>query len=226
MPFAELVTAGAQRALKPLADPDRAEGAFKYMKGVAPFLGVDTPSRRAALNPVFKSLPTPTSDDLGKAALALLRLKEREYHYAAYDMLAYFNDHCDKDFLATYGEELITTKSWWDTVDGLGNAITSPLSKRFPNKRLIQRWNRSDNIWLVRSAIQHQRGWRRDTDIDYVLSICADHSFDDEFFISKAIGWALRDIARLDKKAVRHFLNAHPELSKVAVREADRGLNR
>lgn len=78
----------------------------------------------------------------------------------------------------------------------------------------------------MRSAIQHQRGWRRDTDIDYVLSICADHSFDDEFFIAKAIGWALRDIARLDKKAVRHFLNAHPELSKVAVREADRGLNR
>ena len=111
MPFAELVTKGARQALKPLADPDRADGAFKYMKGVAPFLGVDTPSRRKALTPLFASLPTPTSDELGDAALALMNLREREYHYAAYDMLAYFNDCCDKDFLATYGEKLITTKS-------------------------------------------------------------------------------------------------------------------
>jgi 3-methyladenine DNA glycosylase AlkD len=77
---------------------------------------------------------------------------------------------------------------------------------------------------LNRAAIQHQRGWKQDTDIPFVLSICDVHSGEREFFVAKAIGWALRDIARLDARAVRNFLKTHPELSTVAVREAQRGL--
>ena len=82
------------------------------------------------------------------------------------------------------------------------------------------------NIWLNRAAIQHQRGRKFETDVKLVLKYCDDHASSDEFFIVKAIGWALRDIAKINPKAVRDFLKAHPDLGRVAVREAERGLAR
>jgi 3-methyladenine DNA glycosylase AlkD len=76
----------------------------------------------------------------------------------------------------------------------------------------------------VRAAIQHQRGWRADTDVDYVLVLCGAHADEREFFIQKAIGWALRDLAALDATAVSTFVRRHPRLTRVATREAERGL--
>lgn len=202
------------------ADPKRAAGAFKYMKGVAPFLGLDTLTRRSILKQIFAQLPSPTSDQLGKTALALMKKPQREYHYAAYDMIDYFIDSADRDFLSRYGEKLLTTKPWWDTVDGLGNAMVSPLTWRFPSLRIINQWSKSPNIWLVRAAIQHQRGRREETDVDLVLRLCQQHADSHEFFVAKAIGWALRDISRFNKRAVQRFLKTNPDLSRVAVREA------
>ncbi len=220
MGFREDILHGTQDALTPLRNPVRAAGAQKYMKDIAPFLGVATDDRRAALRPVFTAAGTPTSKILGNTAMALMQLQEREFHYAAYDLIERFNAAADGDFLADFGERLLTTKSWWDTVDGLGNAMVSPLTLRYPSRALMRRWNRSDNIWLVRASIQHQRGRRGATDVEYVLSLCHPHAASREFFIAKGIGWALRDISRIDPTAVQEFLREHSELSPVAVREA------
>lgn len=81
-------------------------------------------------------------------------------------------------------------------------------------------------MWLNRAAIQHQRGRKYETDVKLILKYCDDHSDSNELFIVKAIGWALRDIAKINPKAVRDFLKAHPDLGRVAVREAERGLAR
>jgi 3-methyladenine DNA glycosylase AlkD len=81
-------------------------------------------------------------------------------------------------------------------------------------------------MWLNRAAIQHQRGRKYETDVKLILKYCDDHSGSNEFFIVKAIGWALRDIAKVNPKAVREFLKAHPDLGRVAVKEAERGLAR
>ena len=75
-------------------------------------------------------------------------------------------------------------------------------------------------MWLNRAAIQHQRGRKYDTDVELLIRYCDDHSDDERFFIAKAIGWALRDLAHFDRPTVTRFLSEHPELSKVAVREA------
>lgn len=224
MGFQETILQQVESALPPLGDPVRAAGAQKYMKDIAPFLGVTTDARRKVLRPIFRSAPTPSSNAIGRAAAALMALPEREFHYAAYDLIEHFNKYADEDFLAAHGERLLTTKSWWDTVDGLGTAMVSPLTLRYPSRALMRRWNRSDNIWLVRASIQHQRGRRAETEIDYVLSLCHPHAASREFFIAKAIGWALRDISKSEPDAVREFLRAHPELSTVAVREAVRHL--
>ncbi len=205
-------------------DAHRSIGAFNYMKGIAPFLGIDAPTRRKILKKIFLDLPEPTSDQLGKTALALMKLQQREYHYAAYDLIEFFIEYADETFLDKYAEKLITTTPWWDTVDGLGTAMISPLTILYPNKKLIEKWNRSENIWLIRSSIQHQRGRRKQTNVPYVLELCQRHAQSKEFFIVKAIGWALRDISRFNKHAVREFLKSNPDLGTVAVREANKYL--
>jgi 3-methyladenine DNA glycosylase AlkD len=220
------VVIASQRALENIGDPEHAEGAAKYMKYVAPFFGITAPERRQALKAAWSHLPPPTSDDLGKAAKALMALDEREYHYAAYDLIEKYIDYADDYFLAEHLEPLLTTKPWWDTVDGLVSAGVSPLCFRFDATKIVNEWSRSENRWLIRAAIGHQRGWKRNTNVPYVLDICDQHWADKEFFIAKAIGWALRDITAFNPTAVDQFLRSHPTRNSVAEREAKRGLLR
>ena len=213
-------------ALFSLGDRKRAIGAQAYMKDIAPFIGVATPERRALVKKVAKELPTPTSEELGLTARKLWKLEEREFQYAANDLIGIHWKIADKKFLSNHVEDLITSKSWWDTVDGLGSVAISPLSDKYGCEKLIAKWNKSPNMWLNRAAIQHQRGRRFETDVKLVLQYCDDHSNSKEFFIVMAIGWALRDIAAISPRAVRDFLRDHPDLGRVAVREAERGLGR
>jgi 3-methyladenine DNA glycosylase AlkD len=201
-------------------------GAQKYMKDIAPFLGVKTPERRSLVKKIARELKTPTSDELGRTARELWKLNEREFQYAAYDLVQIHVDVADKNFLEDHVEYLITHKSWWDTVDGLGTAAVSPLTDKYGCEKLIEKWSASSNIWLIRSAIQHQRGRKFETNTKLVLRYCHEHSDSDEFFIVKAIGWALRDISRISPGEVREFLKQHPHLGRVAVREAERGLEK
>lgn len=213
-------------ALLVMGDSKRAIGAQMYMKDVAPFIGVPTPERRALVKKIAKGLPTPTSDELGATARKLWKLEEREFQYCANDLIGIHWKVADKNFLADHVEGLLISKPRWDTVDGLGSVAISPLTDKFGCKKLIEQWNKSSNMWLNRAAIQHQRGRKFETDIELVLQYCDDHSASKEFFIVKAIGWALRDISRIDPRAVREFLKEHPDLGRVAVREAERGLGR
>lgn len=215
-----------RRALEPEANPRAAAAMSAYMKHVAPFLGVASTPRRRALKLAWSSLNRPSSDELGEACVVLMGQREREFHYAAYDLIERYVDVADEYFLSTYVEELLTTTPWWDTVDGLGTTAVSPLCRRYDAREVVLSWSDSSNLWLNRAAIQHQRGWKSDTEVDFVLQLCGAHSARREFFVAKAIGWALRDLSRLDPAAVRCFLAEHPELSSVAVREARRGLER
>jgi 3-methyladenine DNA glycosylase AlkD len=196
------------------------------MKDIAPFIGVATPERRALVKTIAKELPIPTSDELGATARKLWELDQREFQYAANDFIGIHWKIAEKKFLADHVEHLVITKSWWDTVDGLGSVAVSPLTDKFGCEKLIAQWNKSSNMWLNRAAIQHQRGRRYETDVKLVLQYCGDHSDSKEFFIVKAIGWALRDISAINPRAVRDFLKDHPDLGRVAVREAERGLGR
>jgi 3-methyladenine DNA glycosylase AlkD len=209
-----------------LGERKRAIGAQAYMKDIAPFIGVATPERRATVKKIAKSMKVPTSDELGATARKLWRLEEREFQYAANDLINIHWKVADKDFLADHVEHLIVTKSWWDTVDGLGSVAISPLTDMYGCEKLIAKWNKSPNMWLNRAAIQHQRGRKYETDVKLILQYCDDHSDSNEFFIVKAIGWALRDIAKINPRAVRDFLKSHRDLGRVAVREAERGLGR
>jgi len=226
MTFATEFLGKIKPALFELENRKRAIGAQAYMKDVAPFIGVATPERRSLVKKIAKELPKPSSAELGATARKLWKLEEREFQYAANDLIDIHIATADKNFLAEHVEYLLTTKPWWDTVDGLGSVAVSPLTDKYGCEKLIDKWNKSANIWLNRAAIQHQRGRKYETDVKLILKYCDDHSDSKEFFIVKAIGWALRDIAKINPKAVREFLKAHPDLGRVAVREAERGLAR
>ena len=226
MSFASRFIKALSPELISLGDRKRAIGAQAYMKDIAPFIGVATPERRALVKKIAKSMAAPTSDELGATARKLWELDEREFQYAACDLIGIYWKVADKKFLASHVEDLITSRSWWDTVDSLGSVAISPLTDRYGCEKLIASWNNSPNMWLNRAAIQHQRGRKFETDVKLILQYCDDHSDSKEFFIVKAIGWALRDIAAINPRAVREFLKSHPDLGRVAVREAERGLSR
>lgn len=226
--WAHGIVSGVERALSPLGDAERAQAMQTYLKGIAPFLGIQAPDRRHAVRPILESLgPPPDERGLAAAARALFARPEREYAYVACDLIARWVSHCTSEFLVHPVEELLTTRPWWDTVDALGSAAVSPLCRGYPElSGVILRWSASGDVWLVRSALQHQRGWHEDTDVPFVLTLCGAHADNSEFFIQKAIGWALRDLARLDAASVATFLDQHPVLTRTATREAERGLGR
>jgi 3-methyladenine DNA glycosylase AlkD len=226
MTYSKEFVATLKPQLTALRNRTAAIGAQSYMKDIAPFLGVKTPERRSLVKKIARELDLPTSDELAQTARALWKLEEREFHYAAFDLIQIHIDVANKKFLEDHVEYLITHKSWWDTVDGLGTAAVSPLTDKYGCEKLIEKWNKSTNIWLIRSAIQHQRGRRFEADNKLILRYCHEHAESTEFFIVKAIGWALRDMAKVSPREVRKFLMEHPDLGRVAVREAERGLGR
>jgi len=214
-------------ALAPLSNTPNASSMRSYMKDVAPFLGVTTPERRRALRSGWAHLPALTDDGLATVSRALWALPEREYQYAACDLIGRNARRLSGHFLAEPVQDLLTTRPWWDTVDSLGSVAITALVARHPEQvHLMWEWLDSGDRWLIRAALQHQRGLKERTDLDRLFAMCDRFAADREFFIAKAIGWALRDVTRWDAPAVQVFVDDHPSLSPVARREATRGLAR
>ena len=214
-------------ALAPLACAPDAAAMQRYMKDVAPFLGIRTPDRRRAQRFAWSGLDRLEADEVAGAAQAPWSLPEREYQYAACDLLAREARRLPGTFLADPVQSLVTARPWWDTVDSLGSAVITPLVDRHSDQvALMWRWWDSGDRWLIRAAIQHQRGLRERTDLDRLLVMCGRYADDREFFIAKAVGWALRDATRWAPESVQRFVDEHPDLSAVARREATKGLAR
>lgn len=212
-------------ALTPLAGSADAEAMAAYMKDIAPFLGIKTPERRAAQRAAWHPLPPLTVEDVGIAAQELWSLPEREFHYAACELVGRHVTALPPTFLLDPLQTLITTKAWWDTVDLMETNAVVPLVTRHPELvDVMWAWLDSGDRWLVRTAIQHQRGRKAETDVARLYAMCDRVATEREFFVAKAVGWALRDACRWDRSGVADFVARHPDLSPVAMREATRGL--
>jgi 3-methyladenine DNA glycosylase AlkD len=225
--WSDLVVQEVVAALTPLADPLKAPAMSAYMKDVAPFLGISSPLRTSALRPVWKALgKAPSVRDLGDAATDLFDRDEREFAYAALDLLGRNKKVMDEAFLVDVVEPLILTKSWWDTVDSLRSEAVGPLVERYPSLlSAIRRWAATDNRWLVRSAIIHQLGYNEHTDVDLLFELCRMHAHQTEFFIAKGIGWALREYSYTDPDAVEEFV-ATTDLRPLSKREGMKAIVR
>lgn len=212
-------------AYAPVADPAAAERMRAYQRDQFPFLGIKMPVRervdRAVLAELLRELPPPTEDDLIAVGRGMWAMQEREYQYFAVRFLRRHLKAASTALLPTVAE-LITTRSWWDTVDELAKHVVGPLIRRHPRLRAdLDAWARGEQLWLARAAILHQLADRADTDSDRLFSYCLAQAASPEFFLRKAIGWALREYSRTDPAAVERFVTAHhAELSPLSRREA------
>ena len=189
-------------ALAPLADGERAPAMRAYMRDQFPFLGIPTPQRRAAINPIARQLRDWESNQLISLAGELWQLPEREYQYAALDILA-----ANWRALPTSQlPELISLarmKAWWDSVDAMAGIIGDILRGGHDG---MDAAITHEDFWVRRIALLHQLGWRENTDAERLFRYALACGHETEFFIQKAIGWALRDYARHAPDAVRAFL--------------------
>lgn len=213
--------------LKPLmalyeanANAENAAPMKSYMRGQFEFLGIKTPERSALLKAFYAAYGPPPLDELEDLVRRLWALPYREYQYTALGFLSKRQRHLTPANLPLL-EELITTKSWWDTVDGLAGNQVGDLLARFPESRdeVIGRWRREEDFWLRRTTLLFQLGYKSKTDADLLFALIRENINDKEFFIQKAIGWSLREYSKTDPEAVQQFV-ANTELSGLAQREA------
>jgi 3-methyladenine DNA glycosylase AlkD len=223
---ADAVLRGLREAWTPAADPARAAREAAYMRDQFVFLGLSTPvRRRLARSSLRDHLPRDESE-LTSVARTLWRQPEREFQYAACDYLRASVDVAGAGFVDVV-RDLVSTKSWWDTVDALASRVAGPLVRRHPNLgEVMDAWVLDENIWVARTALLHQLTYRQATDERRLFAYCRQRAGDREFFLRKAIGWALRQYAATDPEAVAEFLAATPDLSPLSRREALRGVAR
>lgn len=219
--------AALRRELRAVAEPGDAPAMAAYMQHHFEFLGVKTPARRAASKPFIAAQKSASGDELIAAASALWQQPEREFHYVATDLLSKWQHNLDAEHLP-HVRRLITTNAWWDSVDALAAHVVGPLVLRHPSLvGDMDDWIDDSDIWLARSAILHQLTYRTATDASRLFDFCSRRAADTEFFIRKAIGWALRQYSYVDPAAVQGFVEANrPRLSGLTIREALKQISR
>ena len=202
------------------ADPAQAGPMKKYMRDQFEYLGIKSPQLKALMKDFVAANGPPPLKDLDVVLLELWALPQREFQYAAIGFLGRSEKELPAGFIKTM-EYMIVTKSWWDTVDTISGGPLGVHFRRFPDVRekYLAKWRSSDNFWLRRAAILFQLNYKKETDFDLLCEIIRENLGSKEFFINKAIGWALRQYARVDPDAVKAFVKMTP-LHPLSRREA------
>ncbi len=209
-------------ALRAQADPDRAPGMQAYMKSSMPYLGVPMPTMRRLTRAAAVRHPPADLDDLRQSAATLWRSAEfREERYAATELTCLRMATGRLELLDLW-REMIVTGAWWDHVDAVAHRIGSLLVAHHEQMApLLRGWAREPDRWLRRSSIICQLSLKSSTDVVLLTEVITVNAGDPEFFVRKAIGWALRDYARTDPEWVRSFVTDHLDvLSPLSRREA------
>jgi 3-methyladenine DNA glycosylase AlkD len=202
------------------ADPSQAAPMKKYMRGQFEYLGIKSPQFKILLRQHIAEHGLPPVEDMDEIARELWELPQREFQYLAQSLMERVKKKLPSNSIKTL-EYMIAHKSWWDTVDSISH-IVGVLFRKYPavQKKYLAKWRASKNIWLRRTTILFQLDFKRETDFDLQCEIIRENLGSKEFFINKAIGWALRQYTYTDAKAVKKFVSATKELNPLSRREA------
>ncbi|HET9057040.1 MAG TPA: DNA alkylation repair protein [Chitinophagaceae bacterium] len=217
-------TTGLVVLFKKNANSVQASGAKAYMRNQFNFFGLKANLWRQLHNEYAdRNMP-----DFREAELIikeLWSLPERELQLAAIELLGKYKKQWTKKVIKLI-EYLITHKSWWDTVDHIASVLTGPYFKLFPQQiePITGKWNHSDNFWLQRSSIMFQKHYKKTTDTELLGKYIFHLHNSKEFFIQKAIGWALREYSKTNAQWVRKFVKQN-KLAPLSKREALKRLN-
>lgn len=214
-----------EKAFEENCNAENAVAMSKYMKDNFFFFGIKTEKRRQIFKTVWTENQKEIFDNPRQIAFLLFSKKERELHYCAIEILVknLKNKYQKEDIQLI--ETLIITNSWWDSVDVIAKFILGEYLQQFPleTDNVISRFSNSDNMWLNRSAILFQLGYKERTNFDLLKLVCDKHKMSTDFFIQKAIGWALREYAKTNPEAVKDFVLVS-NLKKLSEKEALKNL--
>lgn len=196
----------------------------KYMRDLFPFLGIKKPARSQLLKQFYQQtgiLKEPFQSDF---VIELWERAEREYQYAALDYIEKSLKKLSKEDLSLM-ESIITTKSWWDTIDTLASKPVGKIAKDHPEviQETIEDWAYGEHLWLRRSAILFQLKYKEQTDEALLYRYIEQNAASKEFFIQKAIGWVLREYSKTNPQSVKQFIETH-QLAALSVREGSKYL--
>jgi len=205
------------------SNAEQAVSMAAYMKDNFPFLGIKKPDRSQLQKEYLKVLSKLPRIDWD-FVMFLWDLPEREFQYLAMDYLVLMKKHFQSEDMDQL-MQMITNKSWWDTVDLIASHLVGTICISFPDliDSYILTWAENDNIWLRRTAILFQLKYKNSTDFELLGRIVLKNDRSKEFFINKAIGWALREYSKTNREWVKSFIDTHT-LTPLSVREASKYL--
>lgn len=216
-----------QDELHKLADPDKAVQMAAYMKTNTPFYGVQKPDRE----PIYRALRTAfvpgSSKQYADSVAALWELPHREEKYAAIEFAMRHRKFIAPEAMPLY-ERLVREGAWWDLVDPVATILVGRvlLEHRADTRRVMEKWIADSDMWIRRAAVLAHLKHKDKTDVQQLFAYCLRLSGEKEFFIRKAIGWALREYAKTAPVAVSEFLRMHRNvLSPLSLREASKHLS-
>lgn len=202
-------------------DKENAIAMAKYMRNLFEFYGLATPKRKKLYKDFLKAEKKNKKVDwefLDKCYLD----SHREFQYLVSDYLITMNDYL------TYGDipkikKYVKTKQWWDTIDFLDRVIGEIGLKDNRVDDLMLEWSCDNDFWVRRIAIGHQLCRKEKTNTELLEKILVNNFGSDEFFINKAIGWALRDYSKTNPLWVREFLSKYKDkMSNLSIKEASK----
>lgn len=202
------------------ANEQQARAMSDYLRNLFPFWGIAKPLQSELTKPFLRELQQQADADWEAIARHWWLKPQREYHYCALEWVLL----CKKKWLPEhihFFEWLIQHQSWWDTVDAIASNCVGPYFLRWPGQKdeWVEKWSESGQLWLIRTAIIFQLKYKSKTDSELLFSLARRHAASKEFFIQKAIGWALRQYARTDPDAVQEFVS-NTSLAPLSRREA------
>lgn len=220
----DALIAAVRSRLAEAGDARKAPEMQRYMKSELPFRGVASPERKALAKELFAAHTLRSVAALRTVVLTLWReAAYREERYLALDLTGHraYQAFQTPALLPVY-EELIVTGAWWDYVDEVANRRVGPLLRGFPAELtpVMHAWSTDADLWKRRTSIICQLSFKEATDTALLTAAIEANLGDRDFFIRKGIGWALRQFARTEPSWVRAFVDGHPTLSPLSVREA------
>lgn len=213
-------------AFEAAADPVYAAGMKNYMRGKFDYYGIRAPLRDLIIAAFLKNNPVKKIENHAQAICYCWEQPQREWQYTGMLILSKFAAKADERYLE-FAEYMILSKSWWDTVDFIASNVVGVYLKNNPEQinTWIDRWMESGNIWLQRVCLLFQLKYGSNTDTVLLFSLCEKLSAHQDFFIRKAIGWALRQYSKTNPVEIIEFVSTH-KLSPLSAKEAMKVIER
>ena len=201
------------------ADPGVAIGMQKYMRDQFTCYGIYNPQRKELHKEFFAENGLPSEEDLAGITKALWEKPQRDFQYFGMILLTKSMKKADQQRIDLY-EYMISNKSWWDTVDYIASWLVGQQFQLYPElvHNYTKKWMASSDMWLQRTCIIYQLKYKHNTDTSQITSFIEALSDSKEFFIRKAIGWALREYSKTNPDWVRSFIESH-KLAPLSSRE-------